>query len=132
MAEPKKHTRVIDSDGDINDAEDDVADIRMASAEKNENAEVKSEVADLSTKKRKRGDDDEGEDDVKDAVIVDINDTSVRQKKKKKKEEEQAKKHACTEPGCGKYFDFPSLLIIHFRTHRRRRVWRLALIESCI
>jgi insecticidal toxin complex protein TccC len=58
--------------------------------------------------------DGDGEEDVKTAMSDHKNDASVRKEKKKKK---PAKRHACTEPGCGKDFVSQSALDTHVRTH---------------
>jgi hypothetical protein len=63
--------------------------------------------------KRKRGNGD-GMKDEMDAISDHESDARVRKEKKKKK---LAKRHACTEPGCGKDFVSPPALVIHFRGH---------------
>jgi hypothetical protein len=109
---PKKRKRGKESDGDGSDAEDNDVQIPLASAVKTEKkSEVKSEVkSEMIAKKRKRGDGDEDE-DAKDAISDRMNDEEVRKKKKKKK---RAKRHACTEPECGKDFDSPSAVLSIF------------------
>jgi hypothetical protein len=98
------------------DSNNDAIDV-PASAVKKDKSEVKPavklEVIEMPAKKRKRGNGDK-DDDVKDAISDHVSDVSVRKKKKKRK---QAKRHACTEPGCGKDCASPSKLIIHFRGH---------------
>ena len=73
--------------------------------------EVKLEASE--TKKRKLRNVD-GDEDAKDAISDGINGARVLKGKKKKK---RAKRHACTEPGCGKDFRTPSALVVHFRGH---------------
>jgi len=115
MVTPVKRKRGEDSDKDGSDGGDgkDDAHVRLTSGVKKEKTEVKSEMDEMAVKKRNRGNGDE-DDDVKDAIGVHVGDVSVRKKKKKRK---QAKRHACTEPGCGKDFASPSALFIHFRGH---------------
>jgi hypothetical protein len=83
----KKRKRGEHSDGDDSDAEDDTS-IPLSSAVKKEKSEVKSEVKleviDMPAKKRKR-DDSDGDEDVKNAISDRVNDASVRKKKKIKK-----------------------------------------------
>jgi hypothetical protein len=84
------------------------------SSKKTKEIVVKSEVTTVNpAKKRKRGNGD-GDEDAKDAISDRVNGASVRKKKKGKK---RAKRHACTEPGCGKDFARPSKLVVYFRGH---------------
>jgi hypothetical protein len=108
MAKPKKRKRGKESDYNEIDVEDDNLDIRLANAVKKQ----KTEGSQTPAKKRKRRNDD-GDEDVKDAISDRLNDASAGKKKKRK----QAKRHTCTEPGCGKDFASPAALVRHFRSH---------------
>jgi hypothetical protein len=98
-------------------AEGDDARIQSASAVKKEKSEVKSEVKpevnEMPAKKRMR-DNGDGNEAVNDANSDRVDDASVRMKKKKSK---RMKRHACTEPRCGKDFASPAALVLHFRGH---------------
>jgi cobalamin biosynthesis protein CobT len=109
----KKRKRGKNSDGDESGAKDDYTRIKSASTVKKEKSEVKSEVSEMPAKKRKR-DNGDGDEDAKHANSDQTNDASERKKEKKGK---QAKRHACSEPRCGKDFATPSALILHFRGH---------------
>jgi hypothetical protein len=110
----KKRKRGKEIDGDDADAGDNVPSLLLASAVKKVKPEVKLEVtSELPAKKRKRGNGD-GDEYVNDVIRDHGNDASVRKAKKKKM---RSKRHACTEPGCGKDFASPSALVVHFRGH---------------
>jgi hypothetical protein len=87
----KKRKRGKESDSDDSDSEDDNAQIRFASAVKQEKSEVKSkvksevksEVIETPTKKRKGGNGG-GDEDQKDVTSDHMNELSVHKKKKKR------------------------------------------------
>jgi hypothetical protein len=95
MATSKERKRGKANDSDGSDAGDDDAHIQSARTVKKEKSEVKSEVSVMPAKKRKRGNND-GDEDAKDANSDHVKYASVRKKKNR------TKRHACTEPGCGK------------------------------
>jgi hypothetical protein len=101
----------VGKDGDDSATEDDDAHIQLSSTLKTETSYFKSEVTELPTKKRKLDDGDKGEADKDAAIGNHVSDAGVRKEKKKR-----PKNHACTEPGCGKYFG-SSALVTHFRAH---------------
>jgi hypothetical protein len=75
---------------------------------KKEKSEVKSEVTEMPGKQRKR---DNGDRD-QDLKITISNHSSDASARKKQKKNTRAKRHAYTEPGCGKDFASPSWLSI--------------------